>query len=110
MNATSSPYRFEAFEVSYFSAKIRPALRYKQLWYEETRANIRDILRRTGMAYIPILVTPEGEIWQDSSDMYDRLEARHPQPPLFPTSPVQLLAAHLVELYNDEFGTIPAMH
>lgn len=110
MNATPSPYRFEAFEVSYFSAKVRPALRYKQLWYEETRADIRDILRRTGMAYIPILVTPEGDVWQDSSDMYDRLEARHPEPPLFPTTPVQLLAAHLVELYNDEFGTIPAMH
>ena len=33
MNPTPAPYRFHAFDVSYFSAKVRPALRYKQLWY-----------------------------------------------------------------------------
>jgi glutathione S-transferase len=110
VNASPAPWRFEAFEVSYFSAKVRPALRYKQLWYEEVRADLRDIVKRTGLAFIPILVTPEGDVWQDSTDIFERLEARHPRPPLFPSTPLQLLASHLVELYNDEFGTIPAMH
>ena len=40
----------------------------------------------------------------------DQLEARHPDPPLFPSTPVQRAAAHLVDLYVDEFALIPAMH
>ena len=110
MNATSAPYRFHAFEVSYFSAKVRPALRYKQLWVEELRADYGEIQRRTGLAFIPVVVTPDDETWQDTSEILERLEARHPTPPLVPPSPVQSIASHLVELYADEFATIPAMH
>lgn len=106
----SDAYRFHAFEVSYFSAKVRPALRYKRLRYDEVRADVREIQRRTGLGFVPILVTPEDETWQDSTVIYDRLEARHPDPPLFPPTPLQCLAAHLVELYVDEFALLPAMH
>jgi len=110
MNATPAPYVFHALEFSYFSAKVRPALRYKGLWVVERRPDFRDIQRRTGLGFIPVLVTPEDETWQDSTDIYQRLEARHPEPPLFPGTPVQRMAAHLVELYVDEFALIPAMH
>jgi len=104
------PYRFHAFDISYFSAKVRPALRYKKLWYEEVRADLEEIIERTGLGFIPIVITPDDETWQDSTDIYDHLETRHPEPPLFPGSPVQRIAAHLVELYTDEFATLPAMH
>lgn len=110
MNATDAPYRFHAFAVSYFSAKVRPALRYKQLWVDEVRADLGEIFKRTGLGFIPVVITPEDETWQDSSDIYDRLEARHPEPPLFPTSPVHRIASHLLELYADEVALIPAMH
>lgn len=110
MHATEGPFRFHAFEVSYFSAKVRPALRYKGLWVDERRADLQEVHRRTGLGFIPVVITPEGETWQDSTDIYDRLEARFPDPPLFPSTPVQRIAAHLVELYIDEFGTMPAMH
>jgi glutathione S-transferase len=110
MPTPSAPYRFMAFDVSYFSAKVRPALRYKGLWYQEERADIPDILRRTGHGFIPIVITPEDETWQDSTAIYDLLEERHPDPPLFPSTPVQRMTAHLIELYCDEFALIPAMH
>ena len=84
MNQTDAPYVFLAYDPSYLSAKVRPALRYKKLWYEERRADLREIKRRTGLYFIPVLVTPEDETWQDSTDIYDRLEERHPEPPLFP--------------------------
>ncbi|MBW2316511.1 MAG: glutathione S-transferase family protein [Deltaproteobacteria bacterium] len=109
-NRTDAPYQFHAFEVSYFSAKVRPALRYKGLWVDERRADLGEIMRRTGLGFIPIVVTPEGETWQDSSDIYRKLEARHPEPPLFPATPLQRVAAHLVEIYANEFALIPAMH
>jgi len=70
----------------------------------------RLIRERTGLTFIPVVITPEDETWQDSTELYDRLEARHPDPPLFPATPLQRIAAHLVELYTDEFATIPAMH
>ncbi len=110
MNPTPAPYRFFAFDASYFSAKVRPALRYKGVWYRELPARPGEIRRRTGLGFIPILVTPEDETWQDSSEILDALERRHPEPPLLPATPVQRIAAHLVELYADEFGTLPAMH
>lgn len=110
MNPTSRPYRFHAFEVSYFSAKVRPALRAKGLWHTELRADVREIVRLTGLGFIPVLQTPEGEVWQDSTEILEHLEERHPEPTLFPRSPLQRMAAHLVELYVDEFATVPAMH
>jgi glutathione S-transferase len=108
---TAAPYRFYAAEISYFSAKVRPALRAKGIHYLEILPDYRGvILPRTGMAFIPILVTPEDETWQDTSAILDALEAREPTPPLYPTTPVQRGIAYLIELYADEFMLLPAMH
>ena len=109
------PWRYYGCENSYFSAKVRPALRYKGLHFAEilpTPAAYRDVIRpRTGgLAYIPILVTPEGDTWQDTSEILDALERRAPEPPLYPETPVQRVVAHLLELYADEFLLLPAMH
>jgi glutathione S-transferase len=72
--------------------------------------DIAEIRRRTGLNYFPVVITPEGELWQDTSDILDRLEERHPDPPLYPKTPVQRVVAHLIELYGDEMGLLPAMH
>jgi len=105
------PYRFYGAEISYFSAKVRPALRYKGLRYAELTPDYQNvILPRTGLAFIPILVTPEDETLQDTSDILDALETRVPTPPLYPASPIQRVVAFLWELYADEFMLLPAMH
>jgi glutathione S-transferase len=110
----TSPYRYYAAEISYFSGKARPALRFKDIPFEEiapTPEIFRQvILPRTGLAFIPVLETPDGEILQDTSFILDELERRHPQPPLYPATPVQRVVAYLLELYADEFGVLPAMH
>jgi len=109
-----SLYRFYAADVSYFSAKVRPALRYKGLHYAEllsTPENMRDvILAKTGLTFIPVLITPEGEAIQDTSVILDYLEERHPIPPLDPLTAVQRVAARIIELYADEFMVLPSMH
>jgi glutathione S-transferase len=105
------PYRFYAAEMSYFSAKVRPALRYKGVHFLELLPDYRNvILPRTGLAFIPVVVTPDDETWQDTSEILDVLERRVPVPPLYPTTPLQRLVAYLVELYADEFLILPAMH
>jgi glutathione S-transferase len=105
-----SPYVYHAADVSYFSGKVRPALPQKNLWYREVVPNMKEILGKTGVAFIPVLMTPEGEAWQDTSEILDRLEESHPNPPLYPTSPVQRVIAYLIELYSDEVALLPAMH
>ena len=107
-------YRFYASEYSYFSAKPRPALRYKQVPFEEilpTPQAYRDVIKpRTGLAQIPVLVTPEGELVHDSSVILDELERRFPSRPLYPTTPVQRMVGYAIELYTDEFLMLPGVH
>jgi glutathione S-transferase len=113
MADTPQPYRFIAAERSYFSAKVRPALRAKRLYFEEvlpTPAAMSEIKKRTSLHFIPIVVTPQNETWQDTSDILDALDGRIPSPALIPTTPVQRVASYLVELYADEFMILPAMH
>jgi glutathione S-transferase len=112
--ATRPLFRFYASEFSYFSAKPRPALRYKQVPFEEilpTPDAYRDVIRpRTGLAQIPVLLTPDDEVVQDSSVILDELERRFPEPPLYPATPVQRLLGYAVELYTDEFLLLPGVH
>lgn len=107
-------YRFYASEYSYFSAKPRPALRLKRVPFEEilpTPRAYREVIRpRTGLAQIPVLEAPDGEILHDSSVILDELERRFPEPPLYPATPVQRLLGYLIELYTDEFLLLPGVH
>ena len=107
------PFIYYAAERSYYSGKARPAFRIKRVFMEErlpTPANRSLLLERTGHAFLPTVITPEDEVWQDTSDILDRLENRVPDPPLFPASPVQRIVAYLLELYADEFMLMPGLH
>jgi len=109
----ASTFLLYGAERSYFTGKVRPALRAKRVYFEELLANrdvYRDIQRRTGLGFIPVVVTPEDETWQDTSEILDQLEASVPTPALVPRTPVQRVVAYLLELYGDEFMILPAMH
>ncbi|MCP3985138.1 MAG: hypothetical protein GY723_12165 [bacterium] len=100
----NAPHIMHGADVSYFSGKLRPAFAHKTLWMREVMPDILEIKRRTGMHYFPAVETPDGDMWQDTSDILDQLEAAHPTPPLIPASPVQRIVAYLIELYGDEMG------
>jgi glutathione S-transferase len=110
----NAPYRFYAAEVSYFSGKVRPMFRYKQIPYEELAPSpqvFRDIIKpRTGLSFIPVVITPDDATLQDTSEILDELERRFPDPPVYPPTPVQHIVASLLEVYADEFCVLPAMH
>lgn len=107
-------YRLYGADVSYFTAKVRPALRYKRVPHVELLATphaYREvIIPRTGLAFIPVVVTDDDQVWQDTSVILDHLERRFPEPPLYPTDPLLRVAAYLFEVYADEFLVLPAMH
>lgn len=110
----SGTYQLIGAEASYYTGKVRAYLRYKGVPFEEvlsTRAVYKTvILPRTGVSYIPVLVSPDDVVVQDTSEILDFLEARFPEPPVYPPTPVQRLVASLFELYADEWLVLPAMH
>ncbi len=101
-------------EFSLYSGKLRSYLYRKGIAFEERRpwalTYKRFIIPRTGVAYIPVLHTPEDEVWQDSSVIIDHLESRYPHPAMIPSTPRRKLAALILELFADEWLLIPAMH
>ncbi len=111
---SNDSYILYGAEISYFTGKVRAYLRWKGIPFEEVLSDAKVykevIVPGVGFPVIPVMATPEGEIWQDSTDMIDALEARFPQLPIYPQTPVQRLVAMLLEVYGDEWLVIPAMH
>jgi glutathione S-transferase len=98
----SRPWIFMGVDRSHFSAKLRPALRYKQIHHVEYPPDTRLIAERTGVGFVPVLFSPEDQVFQDSTDIIDMLEARFPEPTLIPGGTNGTLC-RLFELYADEF-------
>lgn len=107
-------YELYGSEISYFTGKVRAYLRYKRIPFAEypnSPENYRTVIMpRVGWRVIPVVVTPEGETLQDSSDIIDALEVRFPEAPVYPATTKQRLAALLLEVYGDEWLKLPAMH
>jgi len=107
-------YTMLGAEFSLYSGKVRAYLRYKAIPFEEvtaTSAVYRDIIvPKTGVRYMPVVLTPEHQAVQDTTDIIDFLEPRFPKAPIYPTTPCQRLCALLFELYGDEWLLVPAMH
>ncbi len=107
-------YTLYGTDHSYFTGKLRPYLRYKKIPYREKQVSLWTyqtlILRRTGQRFIPVLLTPQGELLQDTSDIIDEMERRFAARPIYPQSPCQRLVALLLEVYADEWFLLPGMH
>jgi len=91
---------------SYYTAKTRSYLRKKGIPFVERlpshpdfRAKVRPM---SGTAKIPQILTPEGEVVQDTVEILDYLEARFPDLPAIPSSPRQKVFVHLMELLASE--------
>ncbi len=107
-------YKMYGADFSLYSGKVRSYLIKKGIPYEEVLSTLKVykkfIVPRTGVQYIPVVQTPEDEVFQDTSVIIDELEKRFPQNPMLPTTPMQKLIALLLEVYADEWLLIPAMH
>ncbi len=115
MTTSATPhYTLYGGELSLYTGKARAYLRYKGLDFEELPATRevykRIILPRVGAPIVPVVVTNDDEVVQDTTDIIDFLEARHPEAPVYPAGPVQRLVALMLEFYGDEWLLIPAMH
>jgi glutathione S-transferase len=107
-------YFLYSMQLSWYSAKVRPYLRFRRLPFDERTPTLREyrgeIRRRFGHAVVPVVITPEGEWLQDSSIIIERLEERFPGDPVLPVTPRQRMASYLLELWADEFWLPAGVH
>ncbi len=107
-------YKLYGAEFSLYSGKARSYLRKKGIPFEEITSTLsvykNFIIPRTGVRYIPVVQTPEDQVFQDTTTIIDELEKRFPDHSVYPETPKQRLAALLLEVYADEWLVIPAMH
>jgi len=101
-------------EISLYSGKSRSYLRHKRIPFVERPTNPWEFFfkvpRRTQALAVPVVITPEGEWLQDTSEIIDELERRFPANPVLPTTPILRFASYLFELWGDEFWLPLAMH
>ena len=109
-----SNYTLYGAEFSLYSGKARAYLNYKNIPFEEVLSTAKVykniIVPKTGVKFIPVVKTPDDEYLQDTTNIIDQLEVKHPEKPVYPTTPKQQIVSLLLELYGDEWLLIPAMH
>ena len=92
------------WEISPFCGKVRRILEHKQLAYTTVNYNglrARKAAGLSGPGTLPV-IDYDGERVQDSSDIAEFLESRHPTPPLYPRDPIERAEAHIYEDWADE--------
>lgn len=99
---------------SLYTGKIRSYLIKKGISYRERMPADAEFMQRVvpvvGAFVVPVMEMPDGTILQDTSDMIDHLEALFPERAMLPTSPVQRVAALLLDGFGSEGLLAAAMH
>ncbi|MCC7267169.1 MAG: glutathione S-transferase family protein [Caulobacteraceae bacterium] len=91
---------------SFYTAKTRSYLRKKNIRFIErlpSHPRFREVVSPAARSRrIPIVEAPDGTVVQDTTEIFEHLEARFPDPPALPSGPRQRLAAYLVDLFASE--------
>ncbi|HYD46372.1 MAG TPA: glutathione S-transferase N-terminal domain-containing protein [Phenylobacterium sp.] len=101
-----APYVLYGAYASFYTAKTRSYLRKKGVRFIErlpSHPRFRETVSPAARSRrIPILEAPDGTVVQDTTEIFEHLEARFPNPPALPPGPRQRLAAYLVDLFASE--------
>ncbi len=99
--------------VSLYTGKLRSYLQYKQIPFDEILSTAEVykeiIIPRTGVRYIPVLITEDDEALQDTTVIIDYFENKFQDNLIYPDTPCQKFVALLFEVYGDEWLVNPAM-
>lgn len=111
----SKLYQLFGVRTSLYTGKARSYLNKQSIDFIEilsgdprTKQRVTDVL---GQLILPTLISPDGDIVQDSTDIIEYLEAKgEAQYSAYPSSPRQLAVALLLNVYGMEGLLRPAMH
>jgi len=117
MTTTERPegiYTLWGGPLSLYSGKARSYLIKKRIPYVERFPSHSDFPTRVmpaiGLFVIPVLEAPDGTLVQDTTRIFEYLEARHPEPVVVPSSPLQNAVAWLISAFASEGLLQAAMH
>jgi glutathione S-transferase len=100
------PYILYGAYASFYTGKTRSYLRKKGIPFIERLPSHPRFREYAGpMAQskrIPMLETPDAVVIQDTTEIFEYLEPRFPDPPALPRGPRQRLAAYLIDLFASE--------
>lgn len=99
---------------SLYSGIARSYLRTQGIAFREVSSHhpdfasqIKPVIQRS---IVPVLVTPAGEIIQDSLDIIDHFERQQSRYPAYPDTPLQRILAILIQYYGSQSLLRHAMH
>lgn len=99
---------------SLYTGKVRCYLRKQGIAYRELLPShpsyVERIAPTLGRNIIPVLLTPDGRVIQDSIDIIDCFETAGVPYPAYPKGPLQHVLAILIEYYGNQALLKHAMH
>ena len=105
-------YRIWQNLASPYSYKVMTYMNYKGIPYKRIAANMKshmeDIPRMVGQSIVPVMLSPNGDILQDSTPIIEWLEERHPDKPVVPEDARLAFLMWLLEELADEY--MPRIH
>jgi glutathione S-transferase len=103
---STTPYILYGAYASFYTGKTRSYLRKKGIPFIErlpSHPRFREYVSPTAHSKrIPMLETPDGQVIQDTTEIFEYLEPRFPNPPALPHAPRRRLAACLIALFARE--------
>ena len=100
-------------EYSPFSVKVRSYFRYKDIpheWRPRNRDNLAEFQALAKLPLIPLVLSPDGTVQQDSTPIIETFEEAFPDPALQPPSEMLAYLSCLIEDYADEWVNKPMFH
>ncbi len=105
-------FRIWQDRMSPFSHKVMSYLNFKGIPYKCMRSNLDATLelipKRVGQSVIPVVLTPDEEVLQDSTPMIEWFEERYSDNSVIPTDPRLAFLMWLLEDFADEY--MPRIH
>jgi glutathione S-transferase len=99
-------YRIWQSGASPYSQKVMAFMNYKGIPYKKVLSNMEEIewlKKSVGQSIVPVMMSPSGEMMQDSSPIMTLLEARFPEVPTIPEDPRLAFLMWLIEEFSDEY-------
>ena len=107
-------YRFWGDITSPYSCKLRTYMNYKGIPYKRMRVNMNAYMNvipeKVGMTIIPVLLTPNDEVMQDTTPIMESMEAEYPEKSCIPTDARLAFFMWLLEEFADEYAVRFSMH
>ena len=109
----SEQYLIYGAELSPYSVKVRSYFRYKEIlhkWIVRNAATQKDFDKLAKIQVVPLVVTPQGKVLQDSTPVIQKMEQVFTQKSITPKESETAFISRLIEEYADEWAVKQMFH